>query len=623
MALDEAIAVAATGDVWLFRGASVADFAIRTVTNAPVNHVGMVVALDDLPPLLWHAELGRSLPDVWTGEHQRGVQLHKLADAVTTWKHRYGQRGWVRQLEGTIEREHEDRLMEVIQQHDGRAFPTTLGLAGQWAKGRVRRARSSRWRRSTAPSWWPPPTRPWGCCPPSARPAGTTRGASGAATASSSCRPSRSAARSPSRCPTRPRTSAEPAPEATAQVESSDARSMPRLRLPGRRRRRRPDRGRGARSRPDAPRARPWLRPPALRMPADGEGDERHASWLELFFDLVFVVAVAELAQELARDHSLGGFAIFAGLFLPVFIAWQGFTFYADRFDSDDVLFRVVMLAAMLAIAALAVQIPDVAAGRHDAGFVVAYVTLRSLLVALYLRAWPHAAAARPLIARYAGGYSLSIALWLGSLLVDPPVRYVLWGVGLAIEYAMPVARPAHPRADPGRPQPTCPSASRSSRSSSWASRSWPWRSGPRTRTGAWPRRDRGARLRGGRLPVVGVLRPRHGGRPQQPRPVDADLHAHPHPAAGGAHRRRCRRAHAHPGGSDGRGAGRGRVGARRRRGALPAVPHHRPARHRTRAGARAARALAGIALVVLAAPAGASRPSASSPARRPRSSRS
>ena len=67
LTLDEAVAGAATGDIWLFRGRSVADLAIRTVTNAPVNHVGMVVALDDLPPLLWHAELGRSLPDVWTG----------------------------------------------------------------------------------------------------------------------------------------------------------------------------------------------------------------------------------------------------------------------------------------------------------------------------------------------------------------------------------------------------------------------------------------------------------------------------------------------------------------------------------------------------------------------------
>ncbi len=144
LSLDDAIATAATGDVWLFRGRSLADRAIRTVTNAPVNHVGMAVVIDDLPPLLWHAELGRSLPDVWTGERQRGVQLHKLRDAVTTWNERYGQRAWTRQLEGTIEREHEDRLMEVIERFDGKPFPTTAGLAGQWVAGRVRRRATSR-----------------------------------------------------------------------------------------------------------------------------------------------------------------------------------------------------------------------------------------------------------------------------------------------------------------------------------------------------------------------------------------------------------------------------------------------------------------------------------------------
>jgi hypothetical protein len=142
LALDDAVATAATGDLWLFRGRKLADRAIQTVTNSPVNHVGMVVALEDLPPLLWHAELGRSLPDVWTGERQRGVQLHLLADAVTTWSRRYGQRAWMRQLEGTIERRHEDRLMEVIDRLDGRPFPTTLGLARQWATGRVRRSSS-------------------------------------------------------------------------------------------------------------------------------------------------------------------------------------------------------------------------------------------------------------------------------------------------------------------------------------------------------------------------------------------------------------------------------------------------------------------------------------------------
>jgi len=139
LTLAEAVETAATGDIWLFRGRSAADRAIQTVTNSPVNHVGMVVAIDDLPPLLWHAELGRSLPDVWTGERQRGVQLHRLRDAVTTWNERYGQRAWVRQLEGEIERRHEDRLMEVIARFDGRAFPTTPGLARQWLVGRFRR----------------------------------------------------------------------------------------------------------------------------------------------------------------------------------------------------------------------------------------------------------------------------------------------------------------------------------------------------------------------------------------------------------------------------------------------------------------------------------------------------
>ena len=74
--LDVAVEATRTGDLWLFRGGSVADRVIQTASNAPVNHVGMAVVLDDLPPLMWHAELGRSLRDHWTGDHHRGVQLH-------------------------------------------------------------------------------------------------------------------------------------------------------------------------------------------------------------------------------------------------------------------------------------------------------------------------------------------------------------------------------------------------------------------------------------------------------------------------------------------------------------------------------------------------------------------
>jgi hypothetical protein len=142
LALADAVATAATGDIWLFRGTSLADRTIRAATNSPVNHVGMAVAIDDLPPLLWHAELGRSLPDVWTGERHRGVQLNLLAEAVTTWNARYQQRAWVRQLEGPIERHHEDRLMEVIDRFDGLPFPTTFGLLRRWLPRLVRRSSS-------------------------------------------------------------------------------------------------------------------------------------------------------------------------------------------------------------------------------------------------------------------------------------------------------------------------------------------------------------------------------------------------------------------------------------------------------------------------------------------------
>ncbi len=71
--MQEAAHTARTGDVFMFRGPSVADRAIQAFTNSPVNHVGMVIAFDDLPLLLWHAGLGQSLQDVCTGERHRGT----------------------------------------------------------------------------------------------------------------------------------------------------------------------------------------------------------------------------------------------------------------------------------------------------------------------------------------------------------------------------------------------------------------------------------------------------------------------------------------------------------------------------------------------------------------------
>lgn len=141
ISLDEAVELTRTGDIWIFRGSTAADRAIQTLTNAPVNHVGMTVALADLPPLMWHAELGRTLPDMWTGRHQRGVQLHDLRSAVQVWGSRYGQRAWLRQLSGAVTEHQEDQLLRTIARLDGTPFPSSVGMAGRWFAGRVPRRR--------------------------------------------------------------------------------------------------------------------------------------------------------------------------------------------------------------------------------------------------------------------------------------------------------------------------------------------------------------------------------------------------------------------------------------------------------------------------------------------------
>jgi hypothetical protein len=184
LSLDEAVDLTRTGDLWLFRGGSLADRAIRTATNSPVNHVGMAVVLEDLPPLMWHAELGRSLPDVWTGQHHRGVQLHDLRDSVVVWCTKYGQRAWLRQLHGVVTPEMEDALLQTIARLDGTPFPSTVAMATGWLRGRAEVTGTAAWvreQRERLPRWtWR--RRDAGADAPSepAEPMSTAAGAAGA-----------------------------------------------------------------------------------------------------------------------------------------------------------------------------------------------------------------------------------------------------------------------------------------------------------------------------------------------------------------------------------------------------------------------------------------------------------
>lgn len=136
--LDDAVESARTGDLWLFRGSTPADRAIQVATRSPVNHVAMTVVLDGGPPLLWHADAGRPLPDAWSGEFHGGAQLHDLRSAVVFWARRYRQRAWLRRVQATFDPNAvQDAVRRTIAALDGAPYPSPARLASGWLRGRL------------------------------------------------------------------------------------------------------------------------------------------------------------------------------------------------------------------------------------------------------------------------------------------------------------------------------------------------------------------------------------------------------------------------------------------------------------------------------------------------------
>jgi hypothetical protein len=77
------------------------------------------------------------LPDIWSGSHHRGVQLHDLREAVLIWSRRYDQRPWLRQLEPEATRHMEDAALRTVARLDGTPFPSSVQLMSRWVRGRA------------------------------------------------------------------------------------------------------------------------------------------------------------------------------------------------------------------------------------------------------------------------------------------------------------------------------------------------------------------------------------------------------------------------------------------------------------------------------------------------------
>jgi low temperature requirement protein LtrA len=144
-------------------------------------------------------------------------------------------------------------------------------------------------------------------------------------------------------------------------------------------------------------------------------------------------------------------------LFLPIGWAWAGFTFYATRFDTDDLVYRLLTLLGMFAVAGLASTIPDALHGGQNS-FVVAYVSVRLILLVLYVRVYRDLEIARPVAGWFIFMFGLAVVDWLISLAVPVPWKYLFWALALALEHAAPIRAwrllrgvPVHPRHIPER----------------------------------------------------------------------------------------------------------------------------------------------------------------------------
>lgn len=186
------------------------------------------------------------------------------------------------------------------------------------------------------------------------------------------------------------------------------------------------------------------LRPPQLRT-LETEAEHRAATWTELFYDLVFVVAVANLSHRFLHEvelHDLTwrGFIEYAGLFTVLWWGWSSFTFFADRYDTDDPIQRLLAVSQMVAVAGMAAAFGfgDQALDTISRPFAIGYIGVRVALIAMYARAWWNVELTRRLVRGYLSGFSLDVLIWVLSLFVPPPWRYVLWALAMVISLATP-----------------------------------------------------------------------------------------------------------------------------------------------------------------------------------------
>ncbi|MBT2475367.1 low temperature requirement protein A [Microbacterium sp. ISL-103] len=191
-------------------------------------------------------------------------------------------------------------------------------------------------------------------------------------------------------------------------------------------------------------------------LPPDPAKPHRTASTLELFFDLVFVVAVsiasAQLHHALSHGDFVHGITSYAMVFFAVWWAWMNFTWFATAFGTDDWLYRITTIVQMGGVLVFAAGIPTAFEQGDFTIAVLGYIVMRVAMVAQWLRASRGARELRAATRRYAFGIAAVQVLWVLFLLIPSgPLQIVAFAAFALIEVSVPVFA-EHRRQTPWHP---------------------------------------------------------------------------------------------------------------------------------------------------------------------------
>ena len=180
-----------------------------------------------------------------------------------------------------------------------------------------------------------------------------------------------------------------------------------------------------------------------VRLHSLATAPDRKVTWLELFFDLVFVAAVAQVADPLRAHYTFDELTRLVPLLLLVCWAWTGRAVFSTRFESDDWIQRILTFLEMFAVAIMAANARESLASRSTAGFAAAYAGVRLILLVHYWRA-VGVREARGLTRIYLVGHGAAAILWLASAVLSPAARLAMWTVALTVDLLTPWVAVGH-----------------------------------------------------------------------------------------------------------------------------------------------------------------------------------